>query len=97
MITQGMFLQYFEDVEVPQIPSSTECYRFQFVLQSRVRTVQTAKNGDAPAQFLVRLFTRPLLCCDSCLGLESAENCGGSAVSCSWCRSWRLLTRPLFL
>ena len=29
MITQLMFLQYFEDVEVPQIPSSTECYRFQ--------------------------------------------------------------------
>ena len=29
VIIQLMFLQYFEDVEVPQIPSSTECYRFQ--------------------------------------------------------------------
>ena len=38
MITQFMFLQYFEDVEVPQIPSSTECYRFQ--LYYRVEYVQ---------------------------------------------------------
>ena len=38
VITQLMFLQYFEDVEVPQIPSSTECYRFQ--LYYRVVYVQ---------------------------------------------------------
>ena len=29
VIIQLVFLQYFENVEVPQIPSSTECCRFQ--------------------------------------------------------------------
>ena len=29
VIIQLMFLQYYENVEVPQIPSSTECSRFQ--------------------------------------------------------------------
>ena len=29
MIIQLMFLLYFEDVEVRQFPSSTECHRFQ--------------------------------------------------------------------
>ena len=29
VIIQLKFLQYFENVEVPQIPSSTECSRFQ--------------------------------------------------------------------
>ena len=38
VITQLMFLQSFEDVEVPQIPSSTECYRIQ--LYYRVVYVQ---------------------------------------------------------
>ena len=38
VITQLMFLQYLEDVEVSQIPSSTECYRFQ--LYCRVVYVQ---------------------------------------------------------
>ena len=28
MIKQLMFLQYYENVEVPQIPSTTECSRF---------------------------------------------------------------------
>ena len=29
VIIQLMFLQYFENVDVPQFPSSTECYSFQ--------------------------------------------------------------------
>ena len=29
VIIQLKFLQYYENVEVPQIPSSTECSRFQ--------------------------------------------------------------------
>ena len=41
VITQLMFLQYFEDVEVSQIPSSTECYRFQ--LFCRVAWTNTSR------------------------------------------------------
>ena len=49
--------------------------------ESNTYSAHCASTGDSTAQFLVWLFTHPLLCCDSCLGLESAENCGGSAVA----------------
>ena len=66
-------------------------------LQRRVRTVQTVrKTGDSTAQFLVRLFTRPFLCYDRCLVLDSAVKLWRFR-SCSRCSSWRLLKRPLFL
>ena len=46
VITQLMFLQYFEDVEVPQFPSSTECSRFQ--LYYRVVYAQTTGACAGP-------------------------------------------------
>ena len=55
-------------------------------LANRDRYAQCKLCLDQPVeipqvQFLVRLLTRSLLCCDSCLGVDSAENCGGSAVA----------------
>ena len=81
VIIQLMFLQYFENVEVPQIPSSTECYRFQLYSEACTYSANSAKAGDSIAQFLVRLFTRRCYAMTGAWGLTVPKNCRGSAVA----------------
>ena len=45
---QLTFLQCFENVEMPQIPSSTECSRLQLYYRGRVRTTQTVLKPEIP-------------------------------------------------
>ena len=64
----------------------TCCVSLRSLFGNRDRYAQCKLCLDQPVeipqvQFLVRLLTRSLLCCDSCLGLDSAANCGGSAVA----------------
>ena len=49
--------------------------------EARTCSANCAKAGDSTAQFLGRLFTRPLLCNDRCLGLDSAKKLWRF---CSW-------------
>ena len=48
MIIQLMFPQYFENVEVPQIPFLDRVLQISVVPQSRVRTVQTVQKPEMP-------------------------------------------------
>ena len=48
VIIQLMFLQFFENVEVPQIPFPDRVLQIPVVLQSRVRTVQTVQKPEMP-------------------------------------------------
>ena len=86
---QQKFLQNYENVEVPQIPSSTECFRFQLYYRGEYVQCKLCKSRRFHSAFLVKLFTRPLLCNDRCLGLDSAEKLWRF---CS-CSRWRLLSR----
>ena len=51
MITQLMLLRYFEDVKVPQIPSSTECSYFSCASEACTRSANCAIAGDSTVQF----------------------------------------------
>ena len=48
VIIQLTFLQYFENVEVPQIPSSTECYRFQLYYRVVYVQCKLCKKPEMP-------------------------------------------------
>ena len=79
VIIQLQFLHSYENVLVPQIAFLDSAPTSSCTAESCTYSANCASTGDSTAQFLVWLFTRPLLCCDSHLGLDSAENCGSSA------------------
>ena len=81
-----MFLQYSENVEVPQIPSSTECYRFQLYYTGvyvqctlcKRRRFHSAVTGQVVHAPVVMLRQVPVLVQTV---QNSSRNCGGSAVT----------------
>ena len=71
----------FQQSRVCTGSSSTECWTFQLRTES-VRTVKNyAEDRRLPGVVLGEDVECPLSCNDRCLGLDSAENCGGSAVA----------------
>ena len=70
VIMQLKFLHSYENVEVPQFPFLDRVLQLPVVLQRRVRAVQTVQALEIPQRSSwSRLFTRPLLFCDRCLGV----------------------------
>ena len=63
---QLKFLQYYENVEVPQFPFLDSVLQLPVVLQRRVRVVQTVEKVEIPPCSLSTLFACPLLCVDRC-------------------------------
>ena len=68
MITQLMFLQYFEDVEVPQIPSSTEGYRFQLYYSVVYVQCKLCKNRRCHSAVLGQVVHAPVVMLRQLLG-----------------------------
>ena len=70
MIIQLKFLQYYENVEVPQIPFSTGCSRFQLCYRSEYAQCKLCKSRRFHRAVLQWLLTSPLLCVDRCRNLS---------------------------
>ena len=76
-----MFLQYFEDVEVPQIPSVLQ---IPVVPQRRVRTVHTVQAPEIPQRkrsFWSGCSRARCYAATGAWGWTVPINCGGSAVA----------------
>ena len=76
--------------------SSTECYSFQ--LYCRIVHVQCncAKTRRCHSAVLGQVVHAPVVVLRQLLGVGQCRKLWRFR-SCSWCSSWRLLTRPLFL
>ena len=96
VIIQLMFLQHFEDVEVPQIPSSTECSGFQLYYRVVYVQCKLCKNRRYHSAVLGQVVHAPFVMLRQVLGVGQCRKLW-KFRSCRWCSSWRLLTRPLFL
>ena len=61
VIIQLLFLQYFENVEVPQVPSSTECYRFQLYYRVVYVQCKLCKNRRCHSAVLGQVVDAPVV------------------------------------
>ena len=61
VITQLMFLQYSEDVEVTQIPSSTECYRFLLYYRAVYVQCKLCKHRRCHSAVLGKIVDAPVV------------------------------------
>ena len=96
VIIQLMFLQYFEDVEVPQIPVLDRVLQIPVVLLSRVRTEQTVQAPEIPQRSSGLVVHAPVVMLRQLLGVGQCRKLW-KFHSCCWCSSWCFLTRPLSL
>ena len=85
-ITQLMFLQYFEDVEVPQIPSSTECYRFQLYYRVVYVQCKLCKHRRFHSAVLGLVVHAPVVMLRQFLGVGQCRKLL-KFRSCRWCSS----------
>ena len=92
VITQLMFLQYFDDVEVPQIPSSTECYRFQLYYRVVYVQCKLCKHRRCHSAVLGLVVHAPVVMLRQLFGVGQRRKLWRfRSWSCSWTR---LLTCP---
>ena len=96
VITQLMFLLYFEDVEMPQFPSSTECYRFQLYCSVVYVQCTLCKHRGFHSAVLGLVVHAPVVMLRQLLVVGQCRKLW-KFRSCRWCSSWWLLTRPLSL
>ena len=84
VITQLLFLQYFEDVEVPQIPSLTECYRFQMYYRVVYVQCKLCRNRRCHSPVLGQVVLAPVVMLRQLLGVGQ---CRFGAVLGGYCHA----------